>query len=114
MRSVPAFALVLLLTALLAVWGAFLVPLRLGGVAVPVGVALALANYPLCRAGADALGRRVGGAAVLLLWAVVALQLSSERPEGDLVITGGLRGLAFLLVGLLTAAVAVGSWQPAP
>ena len=48
------FALVLLLTVLLAVWGAFLVPLRVGGVPVPVGLLLALATVPLGLAG----GRR--------------------------------------------------------
>lgn len=107
------FALVLLLTVLLALWGAFLVPLRIGGVAVPVGVAVALANYPLCRAGAAALGRRAGAAVPMAVWAVLAVLLSSQRSEGDLVITGSLRGVAFLLAGLLSAAVAVGSWRPA-
>ena len=106
------FALVLLLTALLALWGAFLVPLRLRGVAVPLGVAVALTNYPLCRAGAAALGRRTGAAVPMALWAGIAVLLSSQRREGDLIITGSLRGLAFLLVGLLAAAVAVGSWRP--
>ena len=112
MRSVPAFVLVLALTVLLALWGAFLVPLRLGGTALPVGVAVALTNYPLCRAGAASLGRRAGAAVPMLLWTAIAVALSSQRREGDLVITGSVRGLAFLLVGLLAAAVAVGGWRP--
>ena len=106
------FALVVLLTVLLALWGAFLVPLRIGSVAVPVGVAVALSNYPLCRAGAAALGRRTGAAVPMAVWAVIAVLFSTARREGDLIITGSLRGLAFLLVGLLAAAVAVGSWRP--
>lgn len=108
-----SYALVLLLTLLLALWGAFLVPLRVAGFPVPVGVLLALANVPLCRAGGDLLQRRAGAVGPLLLWSVVAYALSTERREGDLVVIAGARGLAFLVVGLLAAAVAVGSWQPA-
>ncbi|HEU0102637.1 MAG TPA: DUF6113 family protein [Mycobacteriales bacterium] len=112
-RSAPAvFALVLLLTVLLALWGAFLVPLRLRGVPVPVGIALALATVPLCRAGGRALGRRAGAAVPMIVWTAIAVALSTRRSEGDLVITGSLRGLAFLAVGLLGAAVAVGLWRP--
>ena len=54
------FALVLLLTVLLAVWGAFLVPLRVGDVPVPVGLLLALATVPLGLAGGRALDSRLG------------------------------------------------------
>lgn len=108
------FALVLLLTVLLALWGAFLVPLRLGGRPFPVGVVLALATAPLCRAGGRVLGRRAGAAVPMALWTLIAVGLSRQRREGDLVVTGGLRGLGFLLVGLLAAAVVVGSWRPDP
>lgn len=108
-----SYALVLLLTLLLALWGAFLVPLRVGGAAVPVGVLVALTNVPLCRAGGNLLGRRAGAAGPLVLWSAVAFVLATQRREGDLVITGSGRGLAFLLVGLLSAAVATGAWRPA-
>lgn len=109
-----SFALVLLLTVLLALWGAFLVPLRVGGVPAPVGVLLALATVPLCRAGGDALRSRVGAALPLLVWAALALSLSSQRREGDLIVTGSLAGLAFLGLGLLGGAYVVGSWRPRP
>lgn len=112
LRRGATFALVLLLTVLAALWGAFLVPLRVGGTAVPVGVVLALATVPLCRAGGAVLGRRAGAALPMLLWAGIAVALSTQRREGDLVITGSIRGLAFLLLGLLGAAYAVGSWRP--
>ena len=108
-----SYALVLLLTLLLALWGAFLVPLRIGSAPIPVGVLITLTNVPLCRVGGDLLGRRAGAAGPLVLWAAVAFALSTQRREGDLVITGGARGLAFLLVGLLAASVAVGAWRPA-
>ena len=111
-RPAP-YALVLLLAALLAVWGAFLVPLRVSGVPVPVGLALALATVPLCRAGGAVLRSRAGAAGPMLVWAAVALALSMQRSEGDLVVTGGLLGLAFLALGLLGAALTVGSWRPA-
>lgn len=106
------YGLVLLLTVLLAVWGAFLVPLRVHGVRAPLGVLLALATVPLGRAGATVLGRRAGAVVPTLLWLTVAALLASQRREGDLVVTGDLSGLAFLLVGVLGGAFAVGSWQP--
>lgn len=104
--------LVLVLTVELALWGAFLVPLRVHGHAVPVGVLLALATVPLCRAGGRALGRRGGAAAPMLLWAVIVVVLSGSRREGDLVLLNDLRGLGFLVLGLLGAALAVGTWRP--
>lgn len=113
-RRLLSYGLVLLLTVELAVWGAFLVPLRVGRVPVPVGLAVALAVAPLCRAGGRVLGRRAGAVGVMVLWTGVALVLSQRRTEGDLVITNSLRGLAYLAVGLLTAALVVGAWRPAP
>lgn len=107
-----SYALVLVLTFELAVWGAFFVPLRIAGVPVPVGLLLALTNAPLCWAGAEVLGRRAGGVVPMLLWGVVAVMLATQRREGDLVVTNSLLGLGFLLLGLLAAALAVGSWRP--
>lgn len=107
-----SYALVLVLTVELAVWGAFFVPLRIAGVPVPVGLLLALTNAPLCRAGAEVLGRRAGGVVPMLLWGIVAVMLATQRREGDLVVTNSWLGLGFLLLGLLAAAVAVGSWRP--
>ena len=106
------FALVLVLTVLLAVWGAFLVPLRIAGVPVPVGLGLALALVPAGRAGAGGLGDRLGVALPGALWLLVGITLGSRRTEGDLVITGGTLGLLFLLLGTLGAAVTAGLWRP--
>ena len=107
------FALVLLLTVLLAVWGAFLVPLRVGGVPVPVGLLLALATVPLGLAGGRVLDSRLGVAVPGALWLLVGVTLGSRRSEGDLVVTGGTLGVLFLLLGTLGAAMTAGLWRPA-
>jgi hypothetical protein len=103
-----AYALVLLLTFLLAVWGSFLVPFRIGGTLVPVSLLLALlGNVAVGRAG----GRLCGTTGALvpgLLWLGVALTLSSRRAEGDIVVPGSPVGLLFLLTGAIGGAVAYG------
>lgn len=102
-----SYALVVLLTVLLAVWGAFLVPFRVAGVLVPVCWVLAVAgNTALCLAGGR-LGGRAGAAVPGLLWVVVAFTLGSPRAEGDLVVPGTPVGLVFLLLGVGASAVAV-------
>lgn len=101
-----AYALVLLLTVLLALWGAFLVPFRLGGTLVPVSLVIAaVGNVVVGRAAA----RLAGSGGVLAaggLWTALALVLSSRRAEGDVVVPGSTVGLAFLVVGVLASAVA--------
>ena len=106
-----------LLTLALAVWGAFLVPLRHGGAPVPVGLLVALATVPLCRAGAALLQRRAKAGVPMALWTAAVLALSGQRREGDLIVQGNLRGVAFLMLGVLGvlgAAVVVGTWRPPP
>ncbi len=107
-RRSATYGLVLLLALLCAVWGAFLVPFRLGGVALPVAVLLSgTANVVLGLAGGRLYGR-VGAALPGVLWFAVVATLQSRRPEGDLVITGSTTGLALLLLGAVCAAVPVG------
>jgi hypothetical protein len=104
-----AYALVLLLTVLLALWGAFLVPFRLGGTLVPVSLVIAVVgNVLVGRAGARVAGS-TGAVVPGLLWVVVTLVLSSRRAEGDVVVPGSTVGLAFLLAGALASAVAYGA-----
>lgn len=104
--TTASYALVLLLAVLLAVWGAFLVPLRLGGYPLPVSWLVAGAgNLALGRAGGQLLGRP-GALGPGLLWLAVALTLGSSRPEGDLIVPGSVVGLVFLLVGGVASAVA--------
>lgn len=107
-RRVFAYALVLVLTVQLALWGAFLVPFRLGGTLVPVSLLIAVAgNVGVGRAGAR-LGGRLGAAVPALIWLGLAFTLGLRRSEGDLVIQGNATGLGFLLAGGLTSAVMYG------
>jgi hypothetical protein len=104
-----AYALLVLVTVLLALWGAFLVPFRVGGTLVPVSwVVAVVGNLALGRAGA----RLAGSSGALLpgaLWLLIVLVLSSRRSEGDLVVPGTTVGLVFLLAGAVASALAYAS-----
>lgn len=103
-----AVTLVLVLAVLLAVWGAFLVPLRVGGALVPVSWVIALAgNVVLGVQGGRLLGK-AGAVAPALLWLAVAFTLGSKRAEGDLVVPGSTGGIVFLLAGAVGGAIAYG------
>jgi hypothetical protein len=105
-------ALVLVLSLLTTVWGAFLVPLRPFGVALPLAVPLALvANLVLGLVGGRLYGR-LGAALPALLWFGAVGVLVSLRPGGDVVVTGSLTGLSFLLLGTIAAAVPIGATSP--
>jgi hypothetical protein len=107
-----SYAVVLLLTVLLALWGAFLVPFRVGGVAVPVSWVIAVAgNAALVVAGGRLLGR-AGAAVPALLWLALAVTLATRRSEGDLVIANTLVGVGFLPLGALACAAAWFSVSP--
>jgi hypothetical protein len=97
----------------LALVEVFWLPLRVGGVLVPVSVAAAVAGNLLVVGTAYRRSRsRVVAVLPALAWLVVALGATRRRPEGDLVIVGsgalGYVGLAFLLLGVVAAAFAVG------
>ena len=105
--------------AWLALVEVFWLPLRLGGVLVPVSVVAAVVgNLVLVDAAHRLSGSRVVAALPALVWAVVALAAATRRPEGDLVIPGGGAlggvGLAFLMAGTLSAVLAVGRAVTAP
>jgi hypothetical protein len=104
-----SYSLVLLLALLLAVWGAFLVPLRVGGVPVPVSWVIAVVgNGLLGWVGGRLLGR-LGAAGPGVVWLFVALAFGSQRAEGDLVVPGTSVGLVFLVAGAIASAVAYGA-----
>ena len=100
--------------AWLAVVEVFWLPLRVGPVPVPVSlVAAVVGNLVLVSWAHRLSGSRVVAVLPAVVWLVIAVGASVRRPEGDLLITGAttvtqLVGLAFLLVGVLAAAFAVG------
>lgn len=111
---VSAYTMVLVLTVLFAVWGAFLVPLRLGGVPVPLCVVIAVVgNAGLGLAGTRITGSRLGGAGPGLVWLLIALTFGTQTASGDTVIQASVMGYAFLLLGII-AAVAVLGVGPSP
>ena len=104
-----SYALVLLLTALLAVWGAFLVPLRIGSVPLPVSWVIAVVgNGLLGWIGGRLLGR-LGAAGPGVVWLAVALTFGTQRAEGNLIVPGTVVGLVFLVAGAIASAVAYGA-----
>lgn len=103
-----AYAVVLLLTVLLTLWSAFLVPLRVAGVLVPVSwLLVAVANVGLVVAGRRLAGA-AGAAVPALVWLAMALVLAGRRTEGDLIVVASYVGYGYLLVGALAAAVTFG------
>jgi len=106
-----------LLAAVVSLWLAltevFWLPLRAGSVLVPVSILVAVvANLLLPAAALRRSGSRLVAVIPAVTWLVVAIAAMIRRPEGDLVITGGgvtgTVNLAFLLLGVLAAAFAVG------
>ena len=99
--------------AWLALVQVFWLPFRLGGVLVPLSVpAAVVGNVLLVGLAHRYTGSRTVGSVPGVVWLVVAVAATIRRPEGDLVITsGGAVGavnLAFLLLGVLAAALSVG------
>jgi hypothetical protein len=106
-----------LLAVVVATWLAlvevFWLPLRVGGVLLPVSIAAAVVGNLLLPGAALRLsGSRLVAGLTGVVWLVVAAGATVRRPEGDLVVTGGgatgVVNLAFLLLGVLAAAFSVG------
>jgi len=106
-----------LVTLVVAGWLAlvevFWLPLRVGGVLVPLSVLVAVVGNLMLPAAALRLsGSRLVAVLPAVAWLVVAVGAMIRRPEGDLVMTGGgaagVVNLAFLMIGVLAAAFSVG------
>jgi hypothetical protein len=117
-RAVGGLAVVVV-----AVWLAlvevFWLPLRIGGVLVPLSIAAAVVGNLLLPGWALRVsGSRLVAVLTGIAWLGVAVAGMIRRPEGDLIITGGgatgLVNLAFLLFGVLAAAFAVGRAMAGP
>lgn len=108
-----SYALVLVLALELAVWGAFLVPMRAFGVPLPVGPAVAVvANVTLGLAGTRVLRRRLGGLLPELIWLVVALIGGTRSTGEDLVLPDSAMGLAYLAAGAVAAVAVLSTASP--
>jgi hypothetical protein len=99
--------------AWLAVVEVFWLPLRVAGVLVPVSIlAAVVGNLLLVGMALRRTGSRLVAALPALTWAGVVVAAMDRRPEGDLLLTGGGAlgrvNLAFLLLGVTAAAIAVG------
>ncbi len=106
-----------LAAVLVALWLALVevswLPQRVGGVLVPLSIVVAVtANLLLPAAARRLSGSRLVALLPAVVWLVVAIGAMTRRGEGDLVITGGgvtgTVNLAFLLLGVLAASLAVG------
>ena len=95
-----------------AVVGAFFVPASYGPLSLGDAIAL-LAVGPLCHfVGRAAMSTWVGTLPGVT-WLVVTMALATRRTEGDLVVTGEAFGMAFLLLGTISAAVGIGTIRAA-
>ena len=97
----------------LALVEVFWLPLRVGGVLVPVSIVVAVVGNLLLPAAALRFsGSRLVAVLPALAWLVVSVGAMVRRPEGDLVMTGGgatgVVNLAFLMIGVVAAAFSVG------
>lgn len=93
---------------LVGVLGAFLVPVRLGPVPVPLGAGVALVGNSVVGLAAARSAGGAGAAAAGLGWLAVVAALSVPGPGGDLVLPRTATAYAFLVVGALVSAATTG------
>ena len=112
-------AVAVVVSAWLALVEVFWLPLRVGGLLVPLSVVAAvLGNLLLPAAALRLSGSRLVALLPPAVWVVVAIGAMVRRPEGDLVMTGGgslgTVNLAFLMLGVVAAAFSVGRLLAGP
>ena len=107
---VAAGVLTSLFSVVLALVEAFLVPLRVGTLPLPICVLLAVAgNVVLTKLAVRQTGSVVVGVLQPVLWLLVVVVLSLPRAEGDLIVPGSATGLVFLFAGAVAGAYGVAS-----
>lgn len=97
---------------LLALVTAFFVPTRYGPLSLGDAAAL-LTVGPYARAIGRATRSTAAGAVPAMAWLLTTMYFASTRPEGDLIVTGTVYGLAFLLLGTVSGAVGIGTIRTA-
>lgn len=116
MRVLGAVA-VLVLAAICAILEVFYLPLRAGSALLPLSILAAVAgNVVFTRAMYEIAGSVWSALLPGAVWLAVIARAATARPEGDLLITDGgtssgtaVVNLAFLLLGALALAYAVGT-----
>jgi hypothetical protein len=113
LRAAGGSLAAVLVSAWLAIVEVFWLPLRIGGVLIPLSVAGAVVGNLVIGAAARRLSGS-GTAAVLaaVAWLVVVVAAMIPRSEGDLLIVGGgatgIVNVVFLMAGVVSAAYATG------
>lgn len=111
-------ATVVALAVLLALWGVFLLPLRVGGSLLPVSLALALALGPMCLASATVMGSRTWAIVPALTWLTVSALGLLGGPGGDVLAPVGEIagvGLGALALGAVSGVAAIAAYRrPSP
>lgn len=108
-----AVAMLTFVAALLAVFGAFLVPVTpLPGLSAGVVLAV-IGNYVVVTRARGVTRTAAGAALPALAWLAIVMTLASGRREGDVILTGSGASLAFIALGALSAALALGRRLPA-
>jgi hypothetical protein len=80
---------------------------------LPVGLLVAVVGHPVAAVlGLQLTGTRAGTVMPLLGWSIVVLPLSSGTSQGDVVLPGSLLSIAYLLVSVVTFALAVLRTRP--
>lgn len=108
-----AYALALVVSGavggvVLAVVGAFLIPLAYGPLSVGDAVAL-LTVGPFCHFVGRAARNTWVGTLPGVAWLFATMMLATRTAEGDLIVTGEAFGMAFLLLGTVSAALGIGT-----
>ncbi len=108
-------ALIAVAAVQLAVLECFFLPLRIGSVPVPLSIPVAvLVNVGLPAVAYRLTASRAVAALPVLVWIAVVIVASVPRPEGDVIVTGTARGVAFLILGAVAGAYAVGRLLAVP
>ncbi|MFN8148880.1 MAG: hypothetical protein U0R76_15650 [Candidatus Nanopelagicales bacterium] len=103
------FGLLFVVGLVSAMFGVALVPLRLrlGGVALPVGLLVVVAIPVIARAGAWVMGARLGAGCVALGWALPTIAFVIAGPGGDVLLPDVTRTWIYLLGTALLLVLAV-------
>jgi hypothetical protein len=113
LRTAGGSLVAVLASAWLAIVEVFWLPLRVGGVLVPLSVVGAVAgNLALGAAARRLSGSGVAAVLAAVAWLVVVVGAMIPRSEGDLLIVGGgdtgAVNVVFLMAGVVSAAYATG------